>query len=163
MKNLIHLVACLMIIASCNSKKSSEESKAENSSSDLIGEYECYLGSVGEQYLYYKINITQQGDSIGGSVFSGFYLGKNDTGYTMPSATMTNQISGKRDGADAIVYFGKVLDSARMDKSYQFPDARSLFGEDAEGDAVQTLYRTGRSIQIRFEEDTLVFEPVKKN
>ena len=171
MKKLIHLITCLLIVTGCNSKKisseeiqtKSEESQTKNISSDLSGEYECYLGSVSDQYLYYKINIQQKGDSIDGSVFSGFYLSKNDDGYTMPSATITNQISGTPDGTDAIVYLGKVLDSARMDNTYQFPDVRSLFGEDAEGDAVQTLYRTGKSIQIRFEEDTLVFEPVKKN
>ena len=172
MKNLIYLATCLLVVAACNSKKisseesqtKSEESHTENVSSDLSGEYECYLGSVAEQYLYYKINIQQKGDSIGGSVFSGFYLSKNDAGYyTMPSATMTNQISGQSDGADAIVYLGEIVDSSRMDNTYQFPDVRSLFGEDAEGDAVQTLHRTGNSIQIRFEEDTLVFEPVKNN
>jgi hypothetical protein len=164
MKKLIYLFAFLVIVTGCNSKKTSEENQKEIDSSDVKGEYECYLGSVGEQYLYYKLNIEQKGDSIGGSVFSGFYLSKNDSGYyTMPSATMTNQISGKSDGADAIVYLGKVLDSARMDNTYQFPDVRSLFGEDAEGDAVQTLYRAGKNIQIRSEEDTLVFEPVKKN
>ncbi len=165
MKNLKYLAVLTMILVACTSKnKTPEQATSDPASPDFNGEYEWYAGPVGENYLYYKLSIKQAGDSIGGSVFSAFYLSKNDQGYyTMPAASIMNEISGRFDGKDAIVYLGKVLDSARMDNKYQFPDVRSLFGEDAEGDAVQTLYRTGKSIQIRFEEDTAFFEPVKKN
>ncbi|GHN00949.1 hypothetical protein WSM22_24380 [Cytophagales bacterium WSM2-2] len=163
MKYLILL--SFLFVAACNSKtnQSEAEQKASDSTSIVAVEYEYYGGATDDGYLYHKLSLNQNGNEISGTIFSGTYLGKSEQGfYTMPAATITCNLTGKAGAKDEIMmYLGSISDTSRMDYSYTYPDQRKLFGEDANGDAVQAIYKTGKDFRWVINGDTLLFSKIQ--
>jgi hypothetical protein len=162
MKSIFAAVFFLSII-SCTSKKTTEENvqtqDAPTTAAGLLdGDYEFYAGAVDDGYLYYKLSLTQKGNDLSGSLFTGIYLSKNDQGYTMPTATMTSSITGQLGNSNEVMfYLGAPIDTSRMDKNYKFPEPEKIFDGDANGDSVAGARKVGDRVQWIHNGDTLVF------
>jgi|GEM_PF-4705942 len=161
MKAFFSGLIILLGLISCTSKNKTVNEVAQSSDSTTVsldGEYEYYAGAVDDGYLYHKLTLSVKGDDVTGTIFSGTYLSKNEEGYyTMPAATITANVTGHIGGKEVKLYLGTTIDSSRIDKTYMFPDLRKLFGEDANGDSVQPIYKSGNDFRWVNNGDTLVF------
>lgn len=158
----IFAVVCFLAIISCTSKKAPEENNQTlDTAGSLDGDYEFYAGAVDDGYLYYKLSLTQKGNDLSGSLFTGIYLSKNDQGYTMPAATMTSSITGHLgNGNEVMLYLGVPTDTSRMDKNYKYPEPEKIFDGDANADPVQAIQKVGNDFQWVHNGDTLLFAKV---
>src|SRR5882762_3341044 len=83
----------IVLIGSCGrkagnnneNKSDSLARKAKLSDQNLSGTFE-YNEPIDESYLYFKIEMSRNGDSLSGQLWGGIYLTKTDTGgFTKPT------------------------------------------------------------------------------
>ena len=92
----------IVLIGSCSRKvDNNNESKPDSlvqktklSEQNLSGTFE-YSEPIDESYLYFKIEMKQNGDSLNGQLWGGIYLAKSDAGgFTNPTVLVECTVKG---------------------------------------------------------------------
>ena|SRR6478609_6498901 len=124
-----------------NNNEGNQDSLAQNtklSGESLTGAFE-YSEPIDESYLYFKTELTQNGDSLNGKLWGGVYLGKSEAGgFTNPTVLVECTAKGIIKD-DAIEMQLVVTKTERLEE-----DAPDLLGmmnfPDLDSDVTATIW-----------------------
>ncbi len=176
---LFYSLFCLLSITNCQTPQNENNDLTENDSlrtdapstvanfsenaKPFEGTFEYDGGAWEYGYLFYRLEMTQNGESLEGKMFLGNYLSKSAAGgYVMPDATMEIDLHGEVRGArEAIIFPDRIRDSIATDTSSRYPDLSNVFVPDANDDLLQLIRIDMGKMEMTVGTDTLRWDKVK--